>query len=347
MVNVLRFPENPLIRPQDLKPSESDFVVECVLNPGAFQYKGRIGLILRVAEKPQTDDRTAVAVFRNPGENVYQRLLVDRADPELDFSDPRVFTYKNRSYLSTISHLLVAWSDDGGRSFKPDYSLRIFPETSHETYGIEDCRVELIEGVYHLTFTAVSEFGVAGCHCSTRDWKTFSPRDLVMPPHNKDIAFFPRKIEGLYRCFHRPSGLGLGGNYIWLAESPDLRHWGNHRCIAATRPGMWDSERIGAGCAPIETPEGWLAIYHGSDGKTYRLGVLLLDLKNPEKVLARSEKPIMEPITGVETNGFYGNCIFTNGHVVEGDRILMYYGAADTVVCGAELSVCDLLASLR
>ena len=345
-MQINRFPGNPLLRPADLKPSEPDFVVECVLNPGAFRYRDRIGLVLRVAEKPRTDDRTAVAVWRDP-ERGYVQLRVDRDDPELDFSDPRVFTYRNRCYLSTISHLLVAWSDDGGRTFVPDYSLRLFPATTHETYGIEDCRVQEIDGVYHLTYTAVSEFGVAGGHCTTTDWKHFSERDLILPPHNKDIALFPRRVNGLYYCFHRPSGLGLGGNFLWLAESPDLRHWGNHRCVAVTRPGSWDSERLGAGCAPIETPEGWLELYHGSDGKSYRLGLMLFDRNDPAKLLARSTEPIMSPIEGVETNGFYGNCIFTNGQVLDGDRILMYYGAADTVVCGAELSLRELLASLR
>jgi beta-1,2-mannobiose phosphorylase / 1,2-beta-oligomannan phosphorylase len=140
----------------------------------------------------------------------------------------------------------------------------------------------------------------------------------------------------------------LGGNYIWIAESPDLVHWGNHKCVATSRKDKWDSARVGAGAAPILTPEGWLEIYHGAnDNHRYCLGALLLDLKDPSTVLARSEEPIMEPIADYETTGFFGNVVFTNGHIVEGDKIRMYYGASDEVICGAELSINEILNSLK
>ena len=114
-----------------------------------------------------------------------------------------------------------------------------------------------------------------------------------------------------------------------------------------TRPGKWDSERVGAGAAPIKTDRGWLAIYHGADDNhRYCLGALLLNLKDPTKILARSEEPIMEPSTEYEKHGFFNNVIFTNGHVVRGDEILLYYGAADKVICGASLSVKEILSTL-
>jgi predicted GH43/DUF377 family glycosyl hydrolase len=139
----------------------------------------------------------------------------------------------------------------------------------------------------------------------------------------------------------------LGGNYIWLAESLDLVHWGNHRCLAHSRKGSWDSARVGAGAAPIRTAEGWLEIYHGATKENrYCLGALLLDLSEPWRVLARSETPIMEPSTPYELEGFFGQVIFTNGHLVDGDRIIMYYGAADSVICGAEFSIQSILSSL-
>jgi predicted GH43/DUF377 family glycosyl hydrolase len=125
-------------------------------------------------------------------------------------------------------------------------------------------------------------------------------------------------------------------------------HWGRHTCIARTRPGQWDEERIGAGAAPIWTREGWLEIYHGCDRtRCYRLGALLLDKRNPEKVLARSRDFLMEPTADYEKKGFFGNCVFTNGHVVDGDRISVYYGAADSVICGANLSIREILATLK
>ena len=91
------------------------------------------------------------------------------------------------------------------------------------------------------------------------------------------------------------------------------------KCIAMSRPGMWDSARVGAGAAPIRTESGWLEIYHGANkDNRYCLGALLLDLNDPSKVIARSNEPIMEPIAPYEQTGFFGNVIFTNGQIVEG-----------------------------
>ena len=144
--------------------------------------------------------------------------------------------------------------------------------------------------------------------------------------------------------------MDLGGNYIWLAESLDAIHWGNHKCVAKTRAGKFDSKRLGAGAAPIKTEKGWLEIYHGATEKNrYCLGAILLDLEDPSKVIARSEVPIMEPKEEYELNGFFGEVIFTNGHVVhpDGDTITVYYGASDEFVCGANFSIAAIYSLLK
>jgi beta-1,2-mannobiose phosphorylase / 1,2-beta-oligomannan phosphorylase len=183
---------------------------------------------------------------------------------------------------------------------------------------------------------------------STTDCRDIRQHGMIFPPHNKDCAIFSEPIGGKYFALHRPSSPTLGGNYIWIAESPDLVHWGQHRCLAHSRPGMWDSARVGAGAAPIRTPEGWLEIYHGANGEhRYCLGALLLDLESPWKVLARSGEPIMEPIADYERTGFFGNVVFTNGHVVDADTVTLYYGASDSVICGARLSLQEILRTLR
>jgi predicted GH43/DUF377 family glycosyl hydrolase len=111
---------------------------------------------------------------------------------------------------------------------------------------------------------------------------------------------------------------------------------------------MWDSARVGAGAAPIRTERGWLEIYHGANKENrYCLGALLLDINDPSKVIARTHEPIMEPIAPYEQTGFFGNVIFTNGHIVEGDKIKIYYGASDEVICGAELSISEILEILK
>ena len=127
-----------------------------------------------------------------------------------------------------------------------------------------------------------------------------------------------------------------------------VRNWGNHKCVATTREGKWDSARVGAGAPPIRTERGWLEIYHGAaHDHRYCLGALLLDLNDPSKVISRSEEPIMEPIADYEQTGFFGNVVFTNGHYVDGDTVHLYYGASDEVICAATLSVKEILNTLK
>lgn len=321
-------------------------MIECLLNPGAFRFQDKTWLLLRVAERPrQQNGHLSFPILENGGIRV---LEFSKDDPELDLSDPRVITHRGVDYLTTLSHLRLVSSTDGIRfEAAPEYPP-LYGSGDHECYGIEDCRVTRIDEEYFLTYTAVSANGVAVGLRSTRDWRTFAHHGLILPAHNKDCAIFDTRIDGKYYCLHRPSSPQIGGNYIWIAESPDLIHWGNHRCIAKTRAGMWDSGRVGAGAAPIRTAEGWLEIYHGADtGNRYCLGALLLDPREPWKVLARSKHPIMEPSADYETNGFFGNVVFTNGHVVDGDELTLYYGASDSVICGARFSIAGILDSLR
>ncbi len=344
----IRFTQNPIITTKDITPSQSGFVVECVMNPGAFRFEDKIWLLLRVSERaPQKEGKVSLPIMKANGE--IRHLEFDQNDPQLDISDPRKFSYNGNMYLSTISHLRLVCSEDGIHFYEPkDFPAKIFGQGLLETYGIEDCRVSFFEGFYNLTYTQVSENGVGVGLIRTQDWKNFSRMGMILPPHNKDCALFEEKIGNKYYCLHRPSGIGLGGNYIWIADSENLTHWGGHQCILHTREGMWDSSRVGAGTSPIKTKEGWLAIYHGADHTSrYCLGAFLLDLKDPSKVLARSSVPIMEPTEDYEINGFFNNVIFTNGHVIDGDKITMYYGAADEVICAAELSVSSILSSLN
>jgi predicted GH43/DUF377 family glycosyl hydrolase len=204
-----------------------------------------------------------------------------------------------------------------------------------------------MEDTYYLTYSAVSESGVGVGLQTTQDWKNFKHYGMILPPHNKDCTLFEEKIGGQYAVIHRPVGADVGGPFMWYSTSPDLIHWGYHRCLARTRVGAWDSQRVGAGAAPIRTEKGWLEIYHACNEESrYCFGAMLLDLKDPSKVIARSDEPIMEPIAPYEQEGFFGNVVFTNGHVIAGDTLTLYYGASDTVICGATLSIASILKSL-
>jgi predicted GH43/DUF377 family glycosyl hydrolase len=347
MDTVFRFKENPLIRPNDLKAGIKGMEITCLLNPGVFRLNGKIGLLLRVAERPkQIEGKISFPIYNQSGE--IEILSFDKDDPCLDASDPRVIKYKGQNYLTTLSYLRLVLSDDGIIFYEDPAYPPIFGQGELEAFGIEDCRVATMEDGFFLTFTEVSRVAVGVGLIETKDWKVFDRKGMIFPPHNKDCALFEEKINGKYYALHRPSSPELGGNYIWLAESPDRLHWGNHKCIAVTREGMWDEARVGAGAAPIKTPEGWLEIYHGATNEhRYCLGALLLDLNDPSKVLARSEHPVMEPTAPYEQTGFFGNVVFTNGHYVDGDTIYMYYGASDEVICGAKLSIEAILQSLK
>lgn len=345
---IQRFIHNPIITHDVLEPSQPGVRVECVLNPGAFRYNGKIGLILRVAERPLCATHEIATLLLDENTGRINPWILSRQDAKFRQVDPRGFFYDEKVYLTTMSHLMIVWSEDDGKTFDVKNPLRIFPQGRMEGFGIEDCRVECIDGVYHLTYTAVSVHGIAVGHLTTRNWQEFSPRRVMLPPSNKDCALFPRQINGLYYCLHRPSAGDIGGNNMWLASSPDLLHWGGHSALLSVREGFWDEQRIGAGAAPIETEKGWLEIYHGANHKgRYCLGAILLDREEPWKVLARSSAPIMEPTEDYERKGFYGDCIFTNGHVQDGDTITMYYGASDSVVCGAQFQISDILRSLE
>jgi predicted GH43/DUF377 family glycosyl hydrolase len=342
-----RFAENPILTPAGIRPSIPGLKVECLLNPGVFRFDGKTWLLLRVAERPeQKPGKTSFPILGPTGE--MQILEFDDSDPQLDRTDPRVINYAGKDYLTTMSHLRLVASQDGINFREDPVHPAMLGRGELESFGIEDCRVTQIGETYYLTFTQVSPHGVGVGLRSTSDWRAIREHGMIFPPHNKDCAIFDAQIEGMYYALHRPSSPTLGGNYIWLAESPDLVHWGNHRCLAHSRPGIWDCARVGAGAAPIRTPKGWLVIYHGADrDHRYCLGALLLDLKTPWKPLARSREPIMEPIADYERTGFFGNVVFTNGHIVDGDTLTIYYGASDSVICGARFSIQEILQTLR
>lgn len=342
-----RFPENPLLLPKDLRPSSDGLQIISLLNPGVFIFNDKIWLLVRVAEGAAQKEGSIFFPALNSTGNA-EIIEVPLNDPDLIATDARVISYKGLDYLTTISHLRLLSSDDGVHFKEEPGFADLFGKGYLERFGIEDCRVTRMGGTFYLTYTAVSDNGVGVGLQTTSDWKQFEHFGMILPPHNKDCALFEAKINGKFYCLHRPSSKEIGGNYIWLAESLDGKYWGNHQCIIKTRPGEWDSARVGAGAAPILTSRGWLEIYHGANQQhQYCLGAFLMDTDDPSKVTARTIEPIMVPTEPYELSGFFGYVVFTNGHVVDGDRLTIYYGAADEFVCGAHFSIKQILSLLK
>jgi predicted GH43/DUF377 family glycosyl hydrolase len=338
-----RFPNNPILLPKDIAPSDEGLQVICLLNPGVFQFSGKTWLSVRVAESiAQKEGFIFFPMMNELGK--LDIIEVPLNDPDLVATDARVMNYRGLDYLTTVSHFRLLSSTDG-ISFKEDPEFPgIFGKGELERFGVEDCRVTEINGLYYLTYTAVSASGVGVGLQITSNWKNFSKPVMMLPPHNKDCAIFEQKIDGKFYALHRPSSKDIGGNFIWLCDSEDGIRWGNHKCLIKTRAGMWDSARVGAGAAPIRTEKGWLEIYHGADAEhRYALGAFLMDLADPSIIIGRTIDPIMVPTENYELSGFFGHVVFTNGHIIDGDKLTIYYGAADEFVCGAEFSINEIL----
>ncbi len=255
------------------------------------------------------------------------------------------------------SHLCAARSQNGVDGWRIDEAPTflakpdVYPE---ELWGIEDPRVTFVDdlGKYAVAYTAFSKGGPGVALALTEDFRTFERCGLVMQPDDKDAALLPRRIKGNYALLHRP--MHESGAHVWISYSPDLRNWGGHKLVLMARKGAWwDANKVGLSPPLIETPSGWLMIYHGvrhtASGSLYRLGVALLALDEPDVVLARGDSWVFGPETDYERTGDVPNVAFPCGTTVgaDGDSLHLYYGAADTSIALATGSIREILAWLE
>jgi len=335
-----------------LRPSQPELAVIGVFNPAVTRHDGRVVALLRIAESQRelSPDEVAATTYNADSKRLEVRRW-RRGEQDVDVSDPRVIVTEGRTWLTSISHLRVARSRDGIR-FDVEPTAALFPASAYESFGIEDPRITLLEGTYWINYTAVSERGIATALASTRDFETFERHGIIFPPPNRDVTIFPERIDGRFVALHRPMPTGIGAPSIWVASSTDLRAWGDHRFVAGPRDGQWDDAKIGGGAVPFRVRAGntdaWLAIYHGVTGSStaYSLGALLLDAQEPGRVIARSREPILKAEAAYEREGFLGGVVFTCGALVDGDRVRVYYGAADGVTAVADISLRQILSGL-
>jgi predicted GH43/DUF377 family glycosyl hydrolase len=334
---VRRDVRNPIIKPTDVIPTREDMEIIGAFNAAAFEYKGRIGLLLRIAERPIQHPDMVLVPLVDPETGKYIIKRFERTSPQINLTNPRAVIYRGKLFLSSVSHLRLAWSDDGVH-FEIDNEATIWPEGEYENYGIEDPRVTYIGNRYYICYSAVSPHEVAVRLMWTRDWKTFVREELILHPFNKDVCLLPSEQRGDYWMLHRPSGVIWATNWMWISHSKDLLYWGKPTCLARTRPGKFESGRIGAGAPPVLTDKGYLEIYHGAtQDYRYCLGAMLLDRDNPRKIIAQSEGPLMEPLASYEKRGFFGNVVFTDGVLLRDNELWIYYGASDALTCLARV----------
>ncbi|GAP22177.1 glycoside hydrolase family 130 protein [Leptolinea tardivitalis] len=215
-----------------------------------------------------------------------------------------------------------------------------------------DPRVTWIEDRYYVSWCN-GFYGPTIGLGYTYDFEKFYFLENALLPYNRNGVLFPRRINGKYVMFSRPSDNGHTpfGN-IYLSQSPDMIHWGEHRFVMGTKDG-WQSTKIGAGPTPIETKEGWLLFYHGvitsCNGFVYSFGAALLDLDQPWKVIYRSAPYLLSPQTIYECVGDVPNVAFPCASLYQEStgKIAIYYGGADTVTALAFCKVDEVLDFLK
>ena len=217
--------------------------------------------------------------------------------------------------------------------------------------GCEDPRLTLIDNIIYMLYTAFDGVNLPRIAATSISVKNFLAKNwlwkkpvLISPfgVDDKDAFLFPKKIGKNYLIFHR---VGLD---ICVDPIPSLDF--TTECVKTVTPivsprkFMWDSERIGINTPPIESKNGWIVLYHGisKNHHTYRVGAILLDKKDPAKVLARTTAPIFEPEMPYEKEGQVPNVVFPCGTVVRDGVVFIYYGAADKVIGLAKIKLTDL-----
>lgn len=225
------------------------------------------------------------------------------------------------------------------------------PSGGNDARGVEDARVVEMDGLFYMTYTAygreasgksdTSQFfggGITPMIAFSENlitWKRLGA--IVHGEDNKDHVLFPRKIGGRYALLHRRRP------YVWLAYSDDLQTWKEADMVPLYGPrpdNWWDNNSVGNNGVPIETPYGWVCLNHAYDqNTTYRLGVVLLDLDDPTKVIHRPAEPIFSPEELWELRGDVPRVVFSCANPVVEGVVYVFYGGGDHVI---GLATCDL-----
>ena len=268
------------------------------------------------------------------------------------------------------------------------------PEFEYEKHGIEDPRIVKIDGMFYLTYTAYDGVNALGALATSTDLVHFEKRGIIVPQityeefnrfaetnivvdekyyrfnqHNhivekeglkmllwdKNLIFFPRKINGKLCFFHRirPEIQIV----VQINSLDDLTpvFWKNYFLnfndhIILSPIYEHEKSYVGGGCPPIETEHGWLIIYHGVhetiSGYIYSACAALLDLENPQIEIARLPYPLFKPEEIWELKGEVNNVCFPTGAVLFDDTLYIYYGAADERIACASMNYLELLNEL-
>lgn len=322
-----RFEGNPILRPEPAHWWES----KAVFNPAAIFEAGLVHILYRAIG--DRDVSVLGYASSSDGEHIQERL----SEPAYVPREP----FEGRIPSKELKTSIISPFESGGGALG----------------GCEDPRITRIEDRVYLTYVAYDghsppRVALSSIHIHDflhKRWKWKKPV-LISPPNvvDKNACILPEKIYGKYVIFHRifpdilidfVDNLEFDGETKWLQ---------GHFKIPA-KSSSWDSRKVAAGPPPIKTKDGWLFIYHAIDERDdlrYKIGAMLLDLKEPTKVLARTARPILEPIFDYENEGLKSGVVYPCGAVVINGRLFVYYGGADMVVCVASAKMGEFMSQL-
>ncbi len=335
-MKLIKYTQNPVLSPNPDNYWEN--LVVC--NPGVWYEDGIFYMLYRAAGDDVDHYIRVGLATSSDGVNFIRQSNEPVFGPSTDgpdmggVEDPRIIKFGEEYYVTYAYR-----PHPPGRYWTFAHDVIQLPETGSES-------------------PAVLKRNIANSGLAvTKDFKTFKRLGRITTSNldDRDVILFPEKINGKFAMLHRPKewiGETYGCEYpsIWIRYSDDLMVWEEESTLLMTgKTGTWE-EKIGGSTPPLRTDDGWLLIYHGVENGGngyYRVGVALLDLEDPTKVIARLEDWIMEPEHDYEIEGFYKGCVFPTGNMIVDDVLYVYYGAADKYIGLATCSSIELLATLK
>ena len=328
-MNIIKYGGNPILRPNTVNQWEN----LCVLNPAVIyddEHKKFVMLYRAAGDDYKHLIRLGLAMSDDGFhfERISDKPAMDVDEDDADggcIEDPRIIKMDGVYYITYAG--------------KPYYPARYWiPEMvkrrNEERFKWPQSAPTFVRDSHTTTFLA-----------ATVDFKKFKRLGRITDSRydDRDVVIFPEKVGGKFVRISRPKCDDQAPS-VWISFGDDLMEWD---APAKLFSGVedWEKERIGAGCPPIKTKDGWLLFYHGVScvDQYYRVGIVLLDLEDPTNILARTKDYVMEPKFDYELDGLWSGCVFPTG-VVEKEGILyIYYGCADKYVAVATVSLEEVL----
>jgi predicted GH43/DUF377 family glycosyl hydrolase len=237
------------------------------------------------------------------------------------------------SFNETIK--IIEWiaKSNYEETFRKDSLLServIFPVSRDESNGIEDARFVRFtdddgEVIYFATYTAYNGHTILPMLIETKDFVTFRMCTLNgKAAAGKGMALFPRKINGKYTVISRQDGENL-----FIMQSDNIHFWDEKELLKVPEE-AWELLQVGNCGSPLETEHGWILLTHGvGPMRKYCIGLVLLDLHDPSKIIGSLRAPLIFPRED-EREGYVPNVVYTCGAIIHNDELVIPYAVSDT-----------------